>query len=211
MQPDPGGGTFIRARVIARMAARMAHEDSFGRGPLAELRRLDPSGALADVALHRLLARHVPEARLAQIGLPAWALVIHAAALAAPDSLAFPPRASEPPELGKQAEFWAEAVRGARQRFGRELFEAGYGEGRFAILLDASAEALPDALPRAVRFLVAKGRRLPVLAIADLVMSSDEPESEAGKSIRQGIARGYFRAEAKAASPQAQTVSGDAA
>lgn len=124
MQPDLGSETFVRARVLARMAARMAHEDSFGRGPLAELRRLDPSGPLTEVALHRLLAHHVPETPLTQIGLPAWALVIHAAALAAPANLAFPPRDTEPPEIEKQAEFWAEAARSARQRFGRELFEA---------------------------------------------------------------------------------------
>ncbi|KMO19539.1 hypothetical protein SQ03_07715 [Methylobacterium platani JCM 14648] len=193
------------------MAAPMTHGDSFGTGPLAELRRLDPDGALAEPALHRLLARHTSEAELREIGLPALALVIHAAALAAPDHLSFPRRDDEPAEENAQATVWAERSRSAQLQFGRALFEAGFSERRFTNLLDATMDDLRIALPRAVRFLVAAGERLPILAVADLVASARTIEDDRAQSIRHRIARGYYRAEAKAEAAPNSTSTGDAA
>jgi hypothetical protein len=199
-QPDPAGGDpppRRRAEIAARIAAPLLHEDSFGTGPLAELRRLDPNGALAEATLHRLLARHTTEREVGETGFPAWALIVHAAALAAPDHLSLPRREDEPagndPEA--RARFWAERSRHAQGRFGRALFEAGLSERRFSILLDATADELPVALPRAVRFLVGAGQRLPVLAVADLVASARHLEDEWAQSVRHRIARGYYRAE----------------
>lgn len=213
MQPDPDRGQPpIRNRIVAAMAARMAHEDVFGIGPLAELRRLDPTGTMAEVQLHRMLARHdVPNAELEGQGLGRWALVIHAAALAAPDNLSFPGRSKEPAGSAEQPEFWSGEAASALRRLGRALFEAGYSERRFANLLDAAEDDLPTALPRAVRFLVAAGGRLPVLAVAELVFSAPQAEDDRGKSVRHRIARGYYRAEAKADMESKSTSLGDAA
>ncbi len=153
-QPDPAVPPRRLAEIAARVAAPLTHEDSFGTGPLAELRRLDPNGALAETTLHRLLARHTTETEVGEAGFPAWALVIHALALAAPDHLSFPRREDEPPETDAEARgrFWAERSRRAQGQLGRALFEAGLSERRFSILLDATADDLRVALPRTVRF-----------------------------------------------------------
>ncbi|WP_171070160.1 type I-E CRISPR-associated protein Cse2/CasB [Methylobacterium terricola] len=211
-QPDPAGGDPPPRRIAeiaARIAAPLTHEDRFGAGPLAELRRLDPSGALAEPTLHRLLARHTFETEVGEAGFPAWALVIHALALAAPDHLSFPRREDEPPETDAEARgrFWAERSRHAQRQLGRALFEAGLSERRFSILLDATADDLRVALPRTVRFLVSAGKRLPVLAVADLVASARYPEDEWAQSVRHRIARGYYRAEATAESDTAPSSS----
>ncbi|WP_162561251.1 type I-E CRISPR-associated protein Cse2/CasB [Methylobacterium terrae] len=200
-QPDPAGGDpppRHRAEIAARIAAPLTNEDRFGTGPLAELRRLDPNGALAEPTLHRLLARHTTEREVGETGFPAWALVIHAAALAAPDHLSFPRREDEPAENGAEARaaFWAERSRRAQRQFGRDLFEAGVSERRFSILLDATADELRIVMPRIVRLLVGAGKRLPVLAVADLVASARHLEDPWAQSVRHRIARGYYRAEA---------------
>ncbi|UHC14292.1 type I-E CRISPR-associated protein Cse2/CasB [Methylobacterium currus] len=204
-QPDPAGGDAPPRRpaeIAARIAAPMRHVDSFGAGPLADLRRLDPNGALAEPTLHRLLARHATEQEVGQTGFAAWALVLHAAALAAPDHLSVPRREDEPAEAEAQEQFWAERSRRARKRFGEALFKAGLSERRFAALLDATEDELRVALPRAVRFLVAKGERLPVLAVLDLVASARHLDDDRARSARHRIARGYYRAESDATKPK---------
>jgi hypothetical protein len=71
--------------VITDIVGRIGH-DSFGTGPLAELRRMDPKrGAQGAPALHRLLARYVPDAWLGGDHMGRWALLVHLLALAAPD------------------------------------------------------------------------------------------------------------------------------
>lgn len=208
-QPDSIGHDLVdRCRTVVAFSARMADENTFGTGPLADLRRLDPEGALAEPALHRLLARHVSEAALKAAGLHAWALVIHAGALAAPKHLSYKRFADEPADPDEKPAFWAEQAGRAQERFGRALSEANYSERRLVNLLEAPPEDLRIALPRAVRFLVAKGQRLPVLAVADLVMSAGGAEDWT-HSVRHHIARGYYRAEAKSEADQKPTKSTD--
>jgi CRISPR type I-E-associated protein CasB/Cse2 len=153
--------------MIGALVARIGNE-SFGTGPLAELRRMDPRQAvLGQPALHRLLARCVPEDRLHGEGMGRWALLVHLLALAAPDQ-----------------------HRGG-ERLGRALFAAGYSEGRLTRLLEAPAADFAAVLPRMVRFLVAKGERLDPYELADLVIRGG------GERERLQIARQYYRAEAK--------------
>lgn len=174
-QPDtPASAQALpsRAQVAGRIAARLAAQD-FGTGPRAELRRLDPRGALSEPALHRLLARHVPDEWLPGRGLRDWALTIHALALAAPDD------------------------RRAGERLGAALQGAGWKEGRLVNLLDATPDDLPDHLTRAVRFLVAKGKALDGRDLVALVFTAASG-SERRDSVRQRIASDYYRAEMRA-------------
>lgn len=160
--------------AIAGRIAFVLGQDGFGTGPLAELRRLDPDGALAEPALHRLLARHVSAERLnGKDALSDWALIIHCLALAAPRQL-----------------------EGAAAPLGRALQQAGLKEQRFTRLLQATPQDLRDGLPRAVRFLVHQGGRLHAPDIAALVLSGRG--ADWGERVRQDIARDYYRAEYEA-------------
>lgn len=144
--------------------------DRLGTGPLALLRRLKPTGNLSEPTLHRLLWRHVPDAWLAEEGLRRWGLLVHAIAIAAPD------------------------LHRGRGGLGRALHAAGYSEGRFARLMDARAEDLPDVVPRLVRFLVAKGQALDPVGLTYFVLGVAAGGDSAEKQ-RERIARDYFRAE----------------
>jgi hypothetical protein len=144
----------------------------FGTGPLATLRRLDPSAAVvADATLHRVLAECVPDAWTGdKDGLRDWTLITHVIA------------------LGVSA--------GLRQDvpLGRALQAAGYKESRLLRLLEAGRETLDVLLPRACRFLVAAGQPLNPAAIGRLVRATrlgGDPLHEA----RAAIARDFFRAE----------------
>jgi CRISPR type I-E-associated protein CasB/Cse2 len=153
--------------VIGDLVARIGHE-SFGTGPLAELRRMDPKqGAASTPALHRLLARYVPDNWLGGDSIDRWALLVHLLALAAPDQ-----------------------HRGSGS-LGAAMFAAGYSEGRLTRLLLAREAELDVVLPRMVRFLVAKGERVNPYELRRFVLS------RGGEAERMRIARDYYRAEAK--------------
>lgn len=175
--PDPAPS---RRDSVGRIAALLAQPEALGTGPRAELRRLDPRGALDEPALQRLLARYVPEAWVREdAAAQAWALLVHALGLAAPDSL-----------------------RGAGP-LGRALHDAGWKEGRLVNLLDATLHDLADHLPRAVRFLVARRERLNAQDAADLVFSRLDQDDDRADRVRRRIAADYYRAEAKAERPAA--------
>ena len=160
--------------VVSAIAAQL-DPDRIGTGPLAALRRLDPTkeGGLSTPALQRLLWRHVPEAWLAGRNMNRWPLIVHAMALGAPD---------------------LHRVFGAQGRLGLALFAAGFSEGRLVRLLEARAMDLPDAVPRAVRFLVAKRQGFDSVALALWVhgIAAGGPRAEAQ---RTAVARDYYRAE----------------
>jgi CRISPR type I-E-associated protein CasB/Cse2 len=161
-----------RNEVIGVIARRLANVDGFGTGPLADLRRFDPAGSLSEPALHRLLA-NIPESWLYGDGLRRWALIVHAMALAAPDRLR------------------------TTARLGSALFAAGLKEGRLVNLLDATGDELLIAVPRAVRFLVARGQTLNAFALADLVLSAGRDDGGWAENVRQRVAQDYYRAEAR--------------
>lgn len=192
---SPGSGHRPYGSIVAAIAARMANVDAFGTGPLAELRRLDPAGALTEPALHRLVAAHRIDQHWGDIeGLPDWALIIHCLALAAPEHLRFPARGKEPEDRAARSDYWAETSRNAQRGLGRALSEAGFSERRFVNLLDAAPLALRVELPRAVRFLAARGGAVPALALADLVMAEAD-DGGSGDRVRRRIAGGYYRHE----------------
>ncbi len=163
------------AAAVVAISAEL-HPDRLGTGPLAMLRRLDRRASLTEPALMRLLLRHVPDAWLAGEGLRRWALVVHAMALAAPD---------------------LHRGRGEEARLGCALFLAGFSEFRLAQLLDATAADLPVAVPRAVRFLAAKGRAFDAVALARFVHGV-WAGGERAEEQREALARDYFGAERKA-------------
>ena len=174
-KPEPS-----RRDSVGKIAALLAQADALGTGARAELRRLDPRGTLAEPALQRLLARYVPEPAVRDVEAAcAWGLVVHVLALAAPDAL----HGAEP--------------------LGRALQAADWKEKRLVNLLDADLDGLADHLPRAVRFLVARGQRLSAPDAADLVFSRlDEKRHGDGEAraeaVRRRIASDYYRAEARA-------------
>jgi CRISPR system Cascade subunit CasB len=149
------------------------HPDRLGTGPLAMLRRLDPGRPSAEPALHRLLAAHVPDSDLDDDGLARWTLIVHAMALAAPDGMRF--------GIG----------------LGAPLFAAGYSEGRFTRLLEARTEELAIVVPRAVRFLMARGQALDPRALATFVRDLKTGGARA-EAQRTRLARDYYRAEREA-------------
>jgi CRISPR type I-E-associated protein CasB/Cse2 len=154
------------ADLVRKLIDRLGQE-SFGTGPLAELRRMDPARpAAAPAALHRLLAYH-PDDMLRGSGMDRWTLLTHLFALAAPELH----RGGDP--------------------LGETLFRAGYSEGRLTRLLESEDEALPIVLPRLVRFLTAKRERLRPFELAQLVLWRDTEQD------RWRIARDFYRAEAK--------------
>jgi hypothetical protein len=153
--------------IVRDLVATLGQEN-FGTGPLAELRRMDPRAAIPTTpALHRLLARNVPDAWLGGKGLNRWTLLIHLLALAAPSPL------HDFPALGAA------------------LFTAGYKEGRLTALLEAPAEDFPIVLPRMVRLLVAKGSNPHPYQLARLVLGGGREVD------RITIARAFYRAEAR--------------
>jgi CRISPR type I-E-associated protein CasB/Cse2 len=152
--------------MVSDLVARIGHE-SYGTGPLAELRRMDPKQAIpGQPALHRLLARYVEEDRLRGYNMNRWALLIHLLALASPNQ-----------------------HRGGHS-LGRTLFAAGYSEGRLTRLLETPAADFAAVLPRMVRFVVAKGERLDPYELAELVIRGGADRE------RLHIAQEYYRAEA---------------
>lgn len=162
--------------VVLAIAAQLA-PDRIGTGPLAALRRLDPDpakgGGLSTPALQRLLWRHVPDAWLAGSDMGQWPLIVHAMALGAPD---------------------LHRTFGAQGRLGLALFAAGFSEGRLVRLLESVAADLPTAVPRAVRFLVAKGQGFDSIGLALWVHGIAAGGSRA-EAQRTTVARDYYRAE----------------
>jgi hypothetical protein len=156
--------------IVGEIIAQLGRE-SFGTGPLAELRRMDPRATVpVTPTLHRLLARSVPEAWLGGEGLRRWALFIHLLALAAPSPLhGFTP-------------------------LGEALFAAGFNEGRLTTLLEAQEKDFSVVLPRMVRFLVAKGGSPHPYQLARLVLGGGRDDD------RLAIARAFYRADARSAS-----------
>lgn len=179
MLPDPApsqeAAPLSLAQVVNALAAQL-DPDLMGTGPMAALRRLDPGGPLVEPALLRLLVQRVPDGWWAGAGIHRWALVIHAMALAAPD---------------------LHRGRGPADRLGRALFDARFSELRLARLLEAGPDNLVIAVPRTVRFLVAKGRSFDSVPLARFVLGAWAGGSRADEQ-REELARDYFRAEREA-------------
>jgi CRISPR system Cascade subunit CasB len=160
---------------IARQIAALLSAEHFGNGPRAALRRMDPEN-LGQPALQRLLADHVPDHWLGERGMADWGLIVHALALASPGNL------------------------GGRS-FGASLAQAQYSESRLARLLQADRAQLKDALPRACRFLVAKGEAVHPAGIANFVLGVSGTRADAE---RVKIARDFYRASRQTSTIQTE-------
>ena len=166
-------------RETAGTLASLMAQDHFGTGPLAELRRLDPAGSLVAPALQRLLVQHVATDHPGKLRI--WALFIHAIALVTPQQ-------GEPRSLGAA------------------LFAAGYKEGRLSRLLAARAEDMADAMPRAMRFLRAKGVAVRPASLWVFLHATMTPATDArwADDARTQVARDYYQAEDAALRPAAK-------
>jgi CRISPR system Cascade subunit CasB len=156
---------------IARQIAALLSAEHFGNGPRAALRRMDPEKNLGQPALQRLLADYVPDHWLYDGGMADWGLIVHSLALGSPGNLG-----------GKS--------------LGAALAQAQYSESRLARLLQADRKQLNDALPRACRFLVAKGEAINPAGIANFVLTASDARADAA---RVKIARDFYRASRPAA------------
>lgn len=169
--PTPG--------ALALKMAGWIGTDAFGTGPRAMLRRLDlrAPGALAEPALQRLLVQVLGDNWSGQRVMRDWALLAHLLALGAPD------------------------LHSGGGAFGAALHAAGFSESRLLRLLEADRDTLTVLLPRACRFLVAKGQRLNPPELIRLIRDAGKDDAEALERTRTDIARAYYRAERDAARP----------
>jgi len=164
------------AGETANKIAALLRAERFGTGPRAALRRMDPAH-LGEPALQRVLAEYLPDS-LDDRRMADWGLIIHTLALGSPDNL-----------LGAKS-------------FGASLAQAQYSESRLARLLQASRAQLNDLLPRACRFLVAKGESLNPSGIAHFVLAVSN--ANRADSARTQIARDFYRASRPAPATQTQ-------
>lgn len=75
------------------------------------------------------------------------------------------------------------------KRLGFALVDTRYSELRFARLIRADEEQLPDELPTLARFLAAKGTRVDWTAAAQLILSAGRADEE---PVRRHLARDYY-------------------
>lgn len=158
------------------LAARLQKMlDSFGPGPLAELRRGSPQQQVHTATFWTLLLSQglVPEAF--QDGSPApepwqrqqelqWALIFQALALGL--------RHSDQVSLGQA------------------LSRANWSELRFIRLMRADADQLATQLPQLARYLKSKEQDADVNELIQLLRHQHPPRAE---QLRQKIARDYYR------------------
>jgi len=172
--PESGKGGF--ASAVAALAHAMSTEAAgnpfghvFDPGQTAALRRLAPAcptHATFWYGLEKFVVPMFPE-RPPIASEPAWALLMHAMALMAPD----------PHERGAHA--------------GTVLADVGYSELRLERLLRARGVAeLIRPLTEAARFLRAKGRSVDWVRLAPIVTAP--AESDIAEEARRSIARAYF-------------------
>jgi CRISPR system Cascade subunit CasB len=138
-----------------------------GSGPLAELRRMDPSdpsgGAFWGVLFDLVEPAHnleLPPGRDEQER--RWAVILRAMAT-------LEHRAGAP--------------------LGDALAESGFSELRFVRLLRSRGPELADAVRQMVAFLASKGAHVDHADTARLVLFQDEPRDE---EVRRDLARRYY-------------------
>jgi len=169
--------------VIAAGFARQMADESFRRGDLAELRRMDPDVPDAAVfwrlmASRNLLSNPAVEAK--------WALILHGIALMTPTT-------------GGENRTAHNGI----MPVGRALFLGGeverresgyYSESRLNRLLTARGPILRTLLARLFRMLAAANQPFNWSEMARFILNDDYNEEQA-EDIRRGIARAYYQAE----------------
>ena len=178
--------------IAAGFAGTIAH-DSFSRGDLAELRRMDPDNPDA-TAFWRLLARH--ELLGNEMLESKWALILHGIALMT---------RTGSPDTGNVA------AHNPGIPVGRALFLGGsdvrqqgfYSETRLNRLLTARGPVLRILLRRTFRMLATTGRSFDWREMAVFILN-DGYDEHAADTARRRIARSYYQAERRSASETAE-------
>lgn len=177
--------------IAAGFAGTVAH-DSFSRGDLAELRRLDPDNPDA-TAFWRLLARH--ELLGNETLESKWALILHGIALMTRSG-------------GSDA--GTRPAHNPGTSVGRALFLGGadtrqqgfYSEARLNRLLTARGPVLRTLLRRTFRMLAAAGQSFDWREMATFILN-DGYDEHATDQVRRHIARTYYQAERLSAQDKA--------
>jgi len=172
--PESKGNAFASAvaalaHAMSTEAATNRRDMAFDPGQTAALRRLDPACPTHAAFWYGLEKFVVPKftERPSIASEPAWALLMRAMALMAPD----------PHQPGENA--------------GAVLAEVGYSELRLERLLRArSVDELTRPLTEAARFLRAKGRSIDWVHLAPIVTA--RADGETAEKARRSIARAYF-------------------
>lgn len=180
MPPETSSEPTQDTAQIANKIAALLRAEHFSTGSRAALRRMAPAD-LAEPALQRMLADYVPDHWLENSGMADWGLIVHALALASPDRL-------------------TEA-----RPLGAALQQAEYSESRLARLLQANRAQLNDLIPRACRFLAAKGEALHAADLAYFVRAISSLKPEQTAMARTKIARDFYRAARKTDALSSQT------
>ncbi len=173
------------AQTVAALARHMTKERQ-GTGGMAQLRRMDPLGIPPPV-FWKLLADEFGTDPLPQAREQAWAVIIQAMAMMAPDG--------HRPKL----------------RPGQVLADAGYPEGRFIRLLRADGEGLATEIRTLARWSASKALAFDWADLADLVLAraSRNPDWAERQAIR--LARSYFTAAGKKPGADTPVASGEEA
>jgi CRISPR type I-E-associated protein CasB/Cse2 len=165
MPPEGQPETWAVINAVARHFGKV-----IDNGSRAELRRMDPGGSLAEPALHRLLAEHVPETWLFGERLRRWALIAHIAAILGPD------------------------LSSSQERLGKSLSDCGIKEGRLTAFLQARGDQLLVMAPRMARLAVAKGVGLKLIELGEYLLDEVRDDARAER-CRVRIAQAFYRAE----------------
>lgn len=173
--------------AVAAGFARQMADESFRRGDLAELRRMD-SDAPDAAAFWRLMASR------SLLGNPTveakWALILHGIALMTPTTGGENRAAhNDTIPVGRALFLGGEA----------ERRESGYySESRLNRLLTARGPILRTLLARLFRMLAAVNQPFNWSEMARLILN-DGYNEERAEDIRRGIARAYYQAEYRSA------------
>ncbi|MEK0082418.1 type I-E CRISPR-associated protein Cse2/CasB [Benzoatithermus flavus] len=167
--------------AIAAVARELARE-TFPKGDLAALRRMDPDRPGTTAAFWSLVTRHVPESlRRDEDAIRRWALVLHGMALMAPDH-----------HRGLRLQGGRTERLGAALR-GSDPERPIYAEARLARLLGARGTMFRALVPRLCRQMKAADRPLAWEELAELVLTEGRDEERAER-CRERIATAYYRA-----------------
>ena len=169
--------------IATKFAWQMAQED-FGRGDLAELRRMNPDSIDSPVHMGLLAQERLFGPREVE---EKWALILHGIAL-------MTPKGSSDGEV--------KTAHDGQMPVGRALYLGGettrqrglYSETRLKRLLTSRGEMTRTLLARAFRMLAAADVTFSWREMANFIRS-DSFDAEAAERHRYHIAREYFQAQ----------------
>jgi hypothetical protein len=161
--------------IVPQLAAHI-HPDRIGTGAVAQLRRMEPCGALPPVFWGLLYEKVSPDPlddRQAERG---WALIMHALALMAPQN-------------HQQGVRPGAVLRGDEGYSG----DRGYSEMRFVRLLRAEGERFAGEIATVCRWCANKGQPFDMVLLARLILARFGDPRFSVEIETHKLARDYFR------------------